>query len=289
MHCFEEASTIQDTDSENMTATLYKFRAMKGSPEEVLHSADVAVLLVHNFKDACGYGNQDAWQFEKETFSVVLKFCADLFHTVSHEIAHNFGAVHESGYILNAKNKNDTYPRTIMAEDNPDIKTKRINYFTNPSIVRTVLGKPVAVGKLGKPSNYVHFSEHINQIASVGDESCKCHESCTFKPKTMADKAKQKLKKRKDKRKSKAKADEATKNLKKRKDKRKSKAKADEAKKNSKERNDTMKPDTISKQNSYNKYLTDVQMLYQNYVKADQRLYRKYLNDAHKKIHEMLQ
>ena len=50
-----------------------------------------------------------------------------------------------------------------------------------------------------------------------------------------------------------------------------------------------MKPDTISKQNSYNKYLTDVQMLYQNYVKADQRLYRKYLNDAHKKIHEMLQ
>ena len=95
------------------------------------------------------------------------------------------------------------------------------------------------------------------------------YESCTFKPKAKADRAKE--------------------NFKKRKDKRKSKAKADEAKKNSKERNDTMKPDTISKQNSYNKYLTDVQMLYQNYVKADQRLYRKYLYDAHKKIHEMLQ
>ena len=279
MHCFEEASTIRDNDSEDMIATLYKFKSMKGSPEEVLHSADVAVLLVHNFKDACGYGNLDAWKFEKETFSVVLKGCADALHSVSHEIAHNFGADHDLGYILNKKNEKGKYLRTIMAkepEDRPDIDTKRTNFFTNPNIIHPTIGEPI--GKLGKPSNYVYFAKHINQIASVGDESCKCHESCTFKPK-----AKPKNQK------SKAKPGKAKQKLKKRNDNWKSKTKPGKAKKNLKEGNDTVKPDPISKQNSYNKYLTDVQMLYQNYVKADQQLYRKYLNDAHKKIHEMLQ
>ena len=58
MLCFERA-TIRDNVSEKMSVILEKFKNMKGTPEDLMLSADVAVLLTNEVKNSCGasYGH----------------------------------------------------------------------------------------------------------------------------------------------------------------------------------------------------------------------------------------
>ena len=264
MHCSQMAS-IRENDSELMNETLRRFANMKGSPEKLLHSADVAILIIadeNSRKDACGMAYPDTGF----PFSVVLYVCSLIQNTFSHEIAHNFGVEHSSGYVF--KNKKYTnagepaskyeegkYFRTIMAKVGGDMidETIRINYFSNPNIIHPITKLPI--GKLENPDNiahFAHFAKNISFIAANGDESCKCHDSCNSKSNVKPGKGKAKH------------------NLKKRYDMRQ-----------------PGPPPSNQKQNLFKKYLTDLQKLYQNYYKDDQLLYKNYLHNAHKKIHGM--
>ena len=270
MHCSQMATIRQDA-SEFLNETLPRFANMKGLKEyeKLLHSADVAVLIIdeeYSRGEARGIGYWNTGF----PFSVVLYVYSLWMKTFSHEIAHNFGAEHSTGYAFNkkmtdagepaSKFENGTYYITIMARESDWIdkiglgKIVRINYFSNPNIIHPITKLPI--GKVGKHESYLHFEKNISAIAANGDESCKCHEQiCELKSKAKSDKAK-----------------------------------PDKAKDDLEKRYDIRKPGpplSKPKQNLYKKYLTDLQNLYQDYLKADQRLYKNYLRDAHRKIHEM--
>ena len=68
MHCFEMAS-IRENISDNATVILEEFRKMKGTPERLRNSADVAVLLTNDLKDSCGVGYYEGFK-NGWTFSV---------------------------------------------------------------------------------------------------------------------------------------------------------------------------------------------------------------------------
>ena len=68
-----------------MNETLTRFANMKGSPEKLLHSADVAVLLIADInskKDACGMAYPDTGF----PFSVVSEDCALKENTFSQRV-----------------------------------------------------------------------------------------------------------------------------------------------------------------------------------------------------------
>ena len=265
MHCFEIA-TLRENVSNVMEELIEHFSKMKGTPEKLRHSADVAVLLIYDQddqKDDCGVAYQNAYS-NGWTFSVMSRHCALDQLSFSHEIAHNFGAEHSLGYLINNRvtrhKGREFFYRTIMKYPS-NVQSNRTNYYSNPNIWHPIT--KTRTGKVGVPSNYEQFSKHIEQIAALGDESCKCYivtylneswmhvnKSCSFQSKAKS--ANQKFL---DKR------------------------------QNIQKRNDIWNQSPLSKLNLYEKYLTDVQKLYQNYLKDDQRLYKKYLKNAHKNFH----
>ena len=271
MHCSQMATIRQDA-SEFMNKTLTRFANMKGKPNNLLHSADVAVLIISdNYSRHDAYGM--AYPETGSPFSVVLYSASLVRKTFSHEIAHNFGVDNSTGYVFNkrmtiagepaSKFEKGVYHITIMADDPVGIGSDEIvrtNYFSNPNIIHPILKLPI--GKRGKHESYLHFEKNISAIAANGDESCKCHEKiCELKSKAKSDKAKP------------------------------DKAKPDKAKDNLEKRYDIRKPgpplSKLKQNNLYKKYLKDLRNLYQDYLKDDQRLYKNYLRDAHRKIHEM--
>ena len=256
MHCFEKA-TIEENVSENMSVILDKFRKMKGTPENLRNFADVAVLIINDVKDSCGisYGHayRNGW-----TFSVVSRDCAISQLTFSQGIAHNFGADHSSEYLFNkgdtqhvgrGGNSKHKFARTIMQSH--QMKTR--------------------IGKIGMPAKFLYFSEHIDQISALGNESCVCYkaynmkktvlishmgleESCTFhlasmnRPGTkpahnvLMFKIKDKFKKKNN--------------------------------------------DIRNQKDLYSNFLKERQNLFKKYLKSAQKLYETYLKDAHNKMHE---
>ena len=265
-HCFEMA-TMRENISNNMSVILDEFKKMKESPEQVRQSADVAVLLIYDvedLKDSCGMGFQDAYK-TGETFSVASRHCAFSQLTLSHEIAHNFGANHTLGHLLNKSithKGHEFYYRTIM-KPQKGVPSNRTNYYSNPYIFHPIT--KTRTGKFGVPSNYIQFFKHIEKIAALGDESCKCnienqlnvtmmpYEKCSFK--SIGKPAKQYI---------------------------------FDKKKDIQKRNDIWDQSPLLKQNLYKKFLTDVQNLYQKYLKDDQRLYKKYLNEVYENFLETL-
>ena len=126
-------ASIRENDSEFMNETLTRFANMKGSPEKLLHSADVAVLLIadiNSMKNVCGVAYPDTGF----PFSVVLHDCSLLHNTFSHEIAHNFGVMHSSGHVFEkrftsagepaSKYEKGLYYRTVMAQEPEDMIDK---------------------------------------------------------------------------------------------------------------------------------------------------------------------
>ena len=74
MHCFEMAAKRENI-SDNATVILEEFRKMKGTPERLRNSADVAVLLTNDLKDSCGVGYYEGYK-NGWTFSVTSRVCA---------------------------------------------------------------------------------------------------------------------------------------------------------------------------------------------------------------------
>ena len=171
MHCFEMA-TIRDNASDNATVILEEFRKMKGTPERLRNTADIAVLLTNDLKDSCGEGYYEGYK-HGWTFAVTSRVCAISRFTFSHEIGHIFGALHSSGYFLNKRgSKGPQMLRTIMQYERDGMSSRRINYYSNPNII-----DPQSKSRKGKPgmlSNHVYFSKNIYKIAALGNESCKC-------------------------------------------------------------------------------------------------------------------
>ncbi|GMG82542.1 hypothetical protein LNKW23_17550 [Paralimibaculum aggregatum] len=122
---------------EDMALDLRRFREPDdGTMDEVhalrdRHGADLAVLIVSQNKNACGYGYIDA--AEDRAFSVVAQHCATGYYSFAHEIGHNLGAFHDiaqgrnarypygHGYC-NSRNGEEGGWRTVMsyASDNCD-------------------------------------------------------------------------------------------------------------------------------------------------------------------------
>lgn len=140
-------------------------------PVEELHQcADAVVLLVKKFR--CGAGKLGTTK-SCETYSVSGKNCASGQYTFAHELGHNFNANHDRGQYKNPKGDNyghliqGTNFRTIMAYNNPDHK-KRVNYWSNPSIIYEDTGSPTGV--VGKANNARHITKNRFAMAACGNE-----------------------------------------------------------------------------------------------------------------------
>lgn len=281
MHCFEKA-TIRENISENMSEILEEFRKMKGTTEWLRNLADVAVLLINDVKDSCGasYGHayRNGW-----TFSVVSRDCAISQMTFSHGIAHNFGAIHSSGYLLNKKNrrhgeegKKSRQEIVRMHHKKTGIPSHKKKHYANPNNIQPVM--KTRIRKFGMHANLMYFSKHIGKISLLGNESCICYkaydmrepiksphmslnESCMFHSG---------IQKNPD-------ATPFPTNV------------LDFVRKHRKEKK---KDQTHDKRNQsthsdlHKNFLNDRLNLYKNYLKAAQELYKTYLRDAHNKIHE---
>ena len=275
MHCFEKAR-VWEKNSNNMSEILEQFRKMKGSPEKLRNLADVAVLLINDVKDSCGasYGHayRNGW-----TFSVVSRDCAISQLTFSHGIAHNFGAGHSSGYILNKTNRGfgeegkNSRQEFVSTQQNglPSLKT---SHYTNSNIIHPVM--KTGRGKFGMPTNFMYFSKHIDKISVLGNESCVCYkayamlieikaqhmklnESCNFHLNLANQGTNYSNILMFHRRTTTEKTDQTQ---------------------------DKRNPSTHADLHKY--FLDDRQNLFKNYIKAVQELYETYLRDAHSKIHE---
>ena len=90
VHCIEQATINDKYDSMKM---LTKFKEMKGTVSKLRNSADSAALLVNSFS-ACGIAYFTSF-FSGNTISVTAKSCALGYYSFGHELAHNFGAMHD--------------------------------------------------------------------------------------------------------------------------------------------------------------------------------------------------
>ena len=103
---------------------------------------------------------------------MVSRDCAISQQTLSQVIAHNFGADHSSGYLLNkgdthlvgkGGNSKQKFVRMIMHYNTyGSTSHKKTNHYSNPNIIQ-------------KPANYMYFSKHIDKISALGNESCVCY------------------------------------------------------------------------------------------------------------------
>ena len=180
LHCIEEA-TVNDVSSSS--ATVNNFVAMKGSTAALRHSADATVLLVASMgPSACGRAYGINKISNGETISACAKSCALGYFSFGHELAHSFGAYHnrETGHInpfysygqghLIAKGSASTGYRSIMAY-NANGHNRRVNYYSNPSVVFPVTGTPTGTAE---SNNAAVLIRNRLALKGVGDELEAC-------------------------------------------------------------------------------------------------------------------
>ena len=153
---------------------------MKGSVSELRNTADAATLLAVDIAH-CGMAYMAA-SSSGNTLSVVKKSCALGYFSFGHEVAHNFGASHNSEAASNKHYRDGhahliqpgaatTGYRTILSYEAVG-HNLRVNYYSNPVVIFPVTGTPTGVE--GVSNNAAVLMRNIETFSALGDESGTC-------------------------------------------------------------------------------------------------------------------
>ena len=153
---------------------------MKGSVSELRNTADAATLLAVDIAH-CGMAYMAA-SSSGNTLSVVKKSCALGYFSFGHEVAHNFGASHNSEAASNKHYRDghahliqpgaaSTGYRTILSYEAEGYKL-RVNYYSNPAVIFPITGTPTGVE--GVSNNAAVLMRNIDTFSALGDESGTC-------------------------------------------------------------------------------------------------------------------
>ena len=170
-HCIERAG-IDDMGS---AKELFRaFKRMKPTIDELVNTADVAVLLFR--KGGSGIGIFNSVVNYVPNISVMGKWYAENRFTFGHEIGHNFGLGHNREVEKHAHSIAHGHGHligngftTIMAY--PGKNLTRTNYYSNPA-VNFPFGPPTGIRGISNNAAVLISNRFI--MAATGDETSVC-------------------------------------------------------------------------------------------------------------------
>jgi len=152
---------------------------------ELLNCADAAALLIHDF-DSCGIANNIGTFSSCRSFSVTKKSCATGYYSFGHELAHNFGALHNIerggyyggdayGYLIQPRG-DFCYSgyRTILGYSYCGHEN-RVNYYSNPDVIFPKTGTPTGVKDKSNNARVISANRFVIAACGTDEPNGSCN------------------------------------------------------------------------------------------------------------------
>merc|ERR1712142_476633 len=152
---------------------------------ELLNCADAAALLIHDF-DSCGIANNIGTFSSCRSFSVTKKSCATGYYSFGHELAHNFGALHNIerggyyggdayGYLIQPRG-DFCYSgyRTILGYSYCGHEN-RVNYYSNPDVIFPKTGTPTGIKDKSNNARVITANRFVIAACGTDEPNGSCN------------------------------------------------------------------------------------------------------------------